>query len=69
MATTSITVDAQCYRDSSADLHDPANVSMPDLLVGLTALDHQTNLDVLLHIASIVIHTQKVITTLECLII
>lgn len=51
------------------DLHDPSNVSMPDLLICLTALDHQANLYVLLHIASIVIHTQKIITILECLVI
>ena len=51
------------------DLHDPANVSMSDLLVGLTAFDHQTNFDVLLHIAGILINTGEVISSLECLAI
>ena len=49
------------------DLHDSADVSVSDLLIGLAALDHQTNLDVLLHVAGILIHTRELITSLVCL--
>ena len=42
---------------------------MSDLLVGLTALHHQTNLDVLLDVAGVLIHAGEVITSLECLTI
>ena len=50
-------------------LHDSPNVSQPHLLISLTATHHHTHADVVTHIASILIHTREVLTTLEALVI
>ena len=57
-----VTIYTQTY------LHDPADVPHPDLLVCLTAADHDAHRDVVSHIASVVIRVGEIIMSLVLLL-